>query len=213
MPPYAATRRTLASLIESEAPVRTPRAAAVMLAVSEEAVRRRSRGHPPFRLEADRVVLHADGSVELGEPTEAHDPIDDPVHGTNGDATHDATAASVGVLLIELAAGRAPIDRADAAHLATGARLAPDVVSLVVRSAGEPAHWPSLTEWHEALVEIAGAHAAPTAPGLRRARALRLVLVAVGVTALAAISAGLVVAALSGSGPPGLVVPLLHGHP
>lgn len=193
-------RTTLAALVARCAPLPPRRAAAIMLAVTEEAVHRHRIAAPVGTLDPRRVELHPDGGVQLlgVEPcVAAGDPLLD-------------TASSIGPLLLELTTGRSPLDRDDALHLATSARLPPDLVALVVRCRGSTAPPPSLAEWHAALVRTAGSQAPDPAPRLRRARRRRAAAVAAGLLLLAVLSTTVVLLAPRWSGsPPGLVVAAL----
>lgn len=202
MPRRAAPSRTFASVVSDDAPLRPGRAAAVMLAVTEAAVEIRRTGRYAGPLHAEQIELRADGGVRLRDAG---------LELADADGT-DPAASSIGRRLVELLTGRAPTGRDDALHLATSAQLPPPIVSLVVRSVStDAAAWPTLTEWHAALSQFAGPHAAAPAPGLRRSRRRRVALVVGGAVTLAAVSIAVVLAAPRWSGAPGLVVPLLHG--
>lgn len=174
-------RRSLAELAEAEAPMDPRRAAAVLLAVTRELERRRLRGILDEHVDAERVLLGADGSVVLPErrrggvvePDELGPPV-----GTEA-------GAQVGHLYFLLLVGRAPLRRDDAFEPVVRNALSTEQCALLARSfADSPGQWPTVAEWQSALGDIARGMAAAPPPRELAAARRRRALVVVGLVAL-----------------------------
>lgn len=180
------TRRSLAEVVDAEAPVPARRACSIMVAVARELAAGEQAGWDRGSLDAARVQLARDGSVEvLGEPgarLHAPDPGDPeaPRPGT-------AAGASIGRLLFELLTGRPPLGRDDAFEPVVTATLSRDVCALLARSFSDaPGQWPDAATWRDALESQVGPMAPPLPPAVvNRLRRRRLLLIA-GVVLLVA---------------------------
>lgn len=174
-------RRSLAELAEAEAPMEPRRAAAVLLAVTRELERRRARGIVDEQLDADRVLLGADGSVVLPERRRG------PVVETSelGPPVGTEAGAHVGRLYFLLLVGRPPLRRDDAFEPVVRNALTADQCALLARSfADAPGQWPTVAEWQSGLNDIARGMAAAPPPRQLAAARRRRVLVALGLVAL-----------------------------
>ena len=167
-------RRTLASLVLHEAPLPPRRAASVMVAVCRELERLEAAGTTVTDLDAERVELDADGSVQILP---------------GGDPDGVAAGAGVGRLLFELSVGRPPLGSEDAFEPHLTRSMSPGTVSLLARSAsGAPGQWPTLSDWSAALGAAAGGQAPPEPPAAIAARRRRRAGITVAAVLLVAVS-------------------------
>ncbi len=185
-------RRSLAELAEAEAPMDPRRAAAVLLAVTRELERRRARGIVDEHVDADRVLLGADGSVVLPDRHRS------PVVETSelGPPVGTEAGAHVGRLYFLLLVGRPPLRRDDAFEPVVRNALSAEQCALLARSfADAPGQWPTVAEWQSELGAIAqGMAAAPPPREVAAARRRRALLV-VGLVALVIVSVVVLLAA------------------
>lgn len=185
-------RRTLAELADAEAPMDHRRAAAVLLAVTRELERRRERGILDEDLDAESVLLGADGSVLL--PQRRRGPVEEPT--VLGPPIGTEAGATVGRLYFLLLVGRAPLRRDDAFEPVVRNVLTAEQCALLARSfADAPGQWPSVGEWQAALGDIARGMAAARPPSELAAARRRKLLVAVGLIALVVVTLLVVLAA------------------
>lgn len=191
------SRRSLADVVDAEAPVPARRACSIMVAVARELELAEQGGWDRGALDASRVQLSRDGSVDVvGEqgsrlhPADAGDP-DAPRPGT-------AAGASIGRLLFELLAGRPPLGRDDAFEPVVRSTLSRDVCGLLARSFSDaPGQWPDAATWRAALEAQVGPMAPPLPPAMASRLRRRRLLVIAG--ALLLVAATLVVLLLAPS--------------
>lgn len=185
-------RRTLAELADAEAPMEHRRAAAVLLAVTRELERRRERGIVDEDLDAGSVLLGADGSVVL--PRRRRGPVEEP--SDLGPPIGTETGAAIGRLYFLLLVGRPPLRRDDAFEPVVRNVLTAEQCALLARSfADAPGQWPTVTEWHTALGEIARGMAASPPPRVLAAARRRRLLVVAGLVVLVVVTLVVVLAA------------------
>ncbi len=174
-------RRTLAELVDAEAPLPPTRAAAVMTAVVRALAAGPAHGEQVTDLMAESVILSEDGSATV----------------TSG-AAPDGVAAGAGVgrLLFQLLVGRRPFATDDAFEPHVTNSFPPSTVALLSRSFSDsPGQWPAVADWAAELSRIAGAHAPAEPPRVVAARRRRQVLIALALALLVLISVTVVLLA------------------
>ena len=172
-------RRTLAELVDTEAPVPAARATSIMVAVARELAAAEAAGWERGEVVPAQVALAGDGSVEIGGPRGSRLAPADP---EDADAPRPGTAAgaSIGRMLFELLTGRPPLGRDDAFEPVVLSALSPRVSGLLARSFSDaPGQWPDAVTWRDALEAEAGPMAPPLPPTVaNRLRRRRLLLIA-----------------------------------
>jgi hypothetical protein len=178
-----AAHRTLAGLVDDEAPLPGPRACSIMVAVARDAERIERSGRHLGPISADEVELRADGTAVIrGAHSHQQRQTGDPGH--EGDRPSPA-AASIGQLLFLLISGRLPLGTEDAFEPAARDAFSAEVCSLLARSISQaPGQWPGVGEWRRTLEEEAGALAPPLPRRVLLGRTARRVLLGVGVALL-----------------------------
>jgi hypothetical protein len=183
----AAPARSLASLLDEQAPLPAPRAAAVMSAVGDQAVRALATGANLTDLGPEQVLLHEDRSIsfDLGRAP-----------GAGGAATGVAVGACVGRMFFHALTGRPPLGADDAFEPHLTAQLEPRTIALLSSSCSDaPGQWPGAATWAQEFAHIAGPLRAPEPPSVRAQRRRRQLVIGLALTILALISVVVVLAA------------------
>ena len=188
--------RTLATLVQREAPIALRRAAAIVLAVARRLHDAPGTVDPSGVLVSERVHLHRDGAVSIEAlPAEQRAARSEAMLLTSATPS-SAAGAAVGRLLFELLVGRPPLDRADAFEPAITAALDPHDAALLARSCSElEGQWPDLEQWIDVLGRLAGGQATDPTPAERAARRRRQTLLGLGVAVLVAVTLAVILLA------------------
>ena len=188
--------RTLATLVQAEAPIAPRRAAAIVLAVARRLQDAPGTVGPSGVLASGRVHLHGDGSVAIDAVPAGQQAAASAATLTTNATPSSAAGAAIGRLLFELLVGRPPLDRADALEPAITVALPPHDAALLARSCSElEGQWPDLEQWIDVLVRLAGGQATDPTPAERSARRRRQTLLGLGVALLVAVTVAVILLA------------------